>query len=291
MVLTLSAVLLAATAAAPGPDARARDVLAQSRAALGGRAVRGLSLEADLRRVQPLEGGETRDISGEVTVDVQVPDHYLKVETLSPMPGGPSFSVGTGLDGQEAWRAPMGTPGGGAHIVVRVADGEGPAAAGALLRRTRAEMLRVLLLALAAAPGDEGWAFTHAGEAEAPEGRAELVEVGDGQGPVGTLFVDKASHRPLLVSFKTMAPRMQMMRAEGPREAHRIQQEAEQRRPAAPGPEVEARLYVSEWKAVDGLLLPHRLTQTIEGGASEEWTVRRWKIDPDFKPGHFKKQK
>jgi hypothetical protein len=289
MKILLSAFLLAA--AGPGPDPRAQEVLAQARQALGSRSVRGLSLEADLRRVQPLEGGETRDLSGEVTVDVLLPDRYLKVETLSPMPGGPAISIGTGLDGQEAWRAPLGTPASG-HVVVRVPAGDGPGAAGALLRRTRSEMLRVVLLALASAEGEGGWTLTHAGEAEAPEGRADRIEASDGDGVVGTLFVDKATHLPLFAQFKTTLPRMQMMRATGAQDAERLRRQAEaQAQAASPPPEAEARLFVSDWKVVDGLKLPHRLTQSVEGGATEEWTVRRWKVDPTFKPGHFKKQK
>jgi hypothetical protein len=293
MNLALPLFLAAAAAADPTAEQRAREILAQAREALGAAkrpaAVKALSLEAELRRVQPVEGGEARDMSGELTVDALLPDRYLKIETLSPMPGAPAFGVGTGLDAGQAWRAPVGS-GGGPHLVVRVADGEGPGAAESLLRRTRAEMARLALLALASAPEESGLTFTHAGEAEAPEGRADRIDVSDGQGPVGTLFVDQKTHRPLLFSFKARAPRIQMMRAMSHDAAH-ARAAAEQRAAAATAaPEVEARLYVSDWKAVDGLLLPHHVSQSIEGGASEEWTIKKWKLDPAFKPGHFKKQ-
>ena len=42
---------------------------------------------------------------------------------------------------------------------------------------------------------------------------------------------------------------------------------------------------------MDGLLLPHHLSQTIEGGASEEWTITKWKLDPSFKDDHFRRRK
>src|SRR5262245_12973047 len=110
---TLSFLLIAALAAEPSAEPKAPDALAQVRAALGSAkrpsALRGFSLEAELRRVQPVEGGEPNDMSGELTVDVSLPDRYLKIETLSPMPGAAAFSIGTGLDGQEAWRAPVGS--------------------------------------------------------------------------------------------------------------------------------------------------------------------------------------
>jgi len=293
MSRALALLLIAAAAANPIAEQRAREVLARAREALGGAKrptpLRSVSLEAELRRVQPVEGGESRDMSGELAVDALLPDRYLKVETLSPFPGAPAFSVGTGLDGQQAWRAPVGG-GGGPHMVVRVAEGERPGAAEALLRRTRGEMIRLLLVALAADPADGSVTFTHAGEAEAPEGRADRIDVADAQGPLGTLFVDKATHRPLFLSFKTPAQRMQVMRAASHADAERARASAEPRA-AGPAPESEARIYVSDWKRVGGILLPHRLSQAIEGGASEEWTIKKWTLDPAFKPDHFKKQK
>jgi hypothetical protein len=290
-------ILLAATAADATPEARAQEVLAQVQKAVGGasrlEAIKGLSLQAELRRVQPVDGAEARDMSGELTVDALLPDRYLRVETLQPFPGAPSFSIGTGLDGSEAWRAPIGNPGGGGgHVVVRVATGDGPGATAALLRRTRAELRRLLALALAGGPKDATLKLAYAGEAEAPEGRAHRIELSDAQGAIGTLFVDKATHRPLFVAFKALLPRMQMVRAEGPGDADRARREAEARGTApAPAPEAEARLYVSDWKSVGGVLLPHRFSQTVEGGASEEWTVGKWTLDPALKPEHFKKQK
>jgi hypothetical protein len=293
MNLALPLILAAAAAADPAASQRARDVLAQARQALGGAraaAVHGISLEAELRRVQPVQGGEARDMSGELAIDAQLPDRYLRVESLSPMPGMPAFTIGTGLDGGEAWRAPLGTPSGGPHMVVRVAGPEGPAATEAMLQRTRAEMLRLLLVALAAGPADDSLTLVHAGEAEAPEGRADRIEVSSAQGPVGTLFIDTKTHRPLMVSFKAAAQRMNMVRATSREDAERAQREAAQAA-AAPPPQADAQLYVADWKAVDGVLLPHRVTQTIEGGASEEWTIRKWTLDPTFKADHFKRRR
>jgi hypothetical protein len=288
MNLTLPLFLIAAAAADPAAEQRAKDVLSKVRETLAAKrpaAVKSFSFEGELRRVQPVEGGEARDMSGELTVDAVLPDRYLKIETLSPMPGMPSFSIGTGLDGQQAWRAPVGV-GGGPHMVIRVSDGEGPGAAEALLRRARNELLRVSLLALATPPAGADVTFTHAGEAEAPEGRAERIEVSDAQGAIGTLFVEKATHRPLLFAFKAQAGRMQMVRhTGGPGDGPRAQPPA-----PAPAPLAEAKLFVSEWKAVDGLLLPHRVQQQVEGGASEEWTIKKWKLDPSLKADHFKKQ-
>jgi len=289
MHLALSILMISAAAADPTAEARARDVLTAAHEAIAGKragSVKGLSLEAELRRVQPIEGEPNRDLSGELTVDTAAPDRYLKVETLSPFPGAPAFSIGTGFDGSEAWRAPIGNPG-GHGMVIRVADGGGtPGAAEALLRRTRAERARLVLLTLASPP--EGFALAYAGEAESPEGRAERIDVSDAQGPIGTLFLDKKTRRPLMFAFKTQAPRMQIARQMGPGPGDGPPKVPQ---PPPPAPEVDAKLFVSEWKSVDGVLLPHRIAQSIEGGASDEWTIKKWKVDPTFKADYFKKQK
>jgi hypothetical protein len=290
MNLALPLLLIAAAAAEPTAEQRGQDVLAHAREALGAKraAIHAVSLEAEMRRVQPTEGGEPSDMSGDVSVDLRLPDRYLKIETLSPFPGAPAFSVGTGLDGPEAWRARVGDAG-GPHIVVRFAEPQGPDAAERLLRRTRGEMVRLLLLALAASPAEGGMKVAYAGEAEAPDGRADRVDVSDAQGLVGTLFVDQASHRPLFLSFQTQAPRVVTMRS------HPHEPGERPHLPEAPSmqetPEVEARLYASDWKAVDGLLLPHHLSQSTEGGATEEWAIKKWTLDPHLKDEHFRRRK
>lgn len=285
-----------ATATGAVSDPKAAEIVARMREALGGaaklEAVKALSAEADLRRVIPGEGGaEPRDMAGELTVDVLRPERYLKVETLSPFPGGPVFSVGTGLDGAEAWRAPLNAPSTGGHVVMRVAAPEGPAGATSLRKRTRAEMTRLLLVTLGGA-GDGSLTYTYGGEAEAPEGRAHVVDVAGPEGFKARLFVDRETHRPLFVSYMGVLPRVQVRQARGERgEGERLQREAQiQAQAAQPAPEVETRLFVSEFKAVDGVLLPHVVSQSIDKGPTEEWTVKKWKVNPALKPESFRKQ-
>jgi hypothetical protein len=291
MLLTLA---LVGTVAAGGGEERASEVMARMREALRrsskAEAVRSLSMEADLRRLTPEEGSAPREMAGEVTVEVLLPDRYLKVETLSPFPGAPAFSVATGHDGQEAWRAPVGVPP-GHGMVVRVQSPDGPAGAASLRKRTRAELTRVALLSLGAAPEGTALTFGYAGEAEAPEGRAHVLEVTGPDDFSARLFVDTRSNLPLFISFRGQLPRLRAVRAQGPDAAH-AREEAERAAAtaAAPVPEVEMRLFVSEFRDVGGVMLPHRFLQEAEGGPSEEWTVKKWKVNPPLKAEAFRKQ-
>ena len=288
MLLTLA--IVGAVAAGGGED-RASEVVARMREELRrsprAEAVRSLSLEADLRRMTPEDGAGPREMAGEVTVDVLLPDRYLKVETLSPFPGAPTFSVATGHDGQEAWRAPVGVPP-GHGMVIRVQSPGDPAGATSLRRRTRADLTRLALLSLGAAPEGTALTFTYAGEAEAPEGRADVLDVTGPDEFAARLFVDTKSGLPLFLSFKGQLPRMRTLRAAGP-DAEKARAEAE-KAAASPEPDAEVRLFVSDFREVGGLLLPHRFLQEVEKGPSEEWTVKKWKVNPPLKPEAFRKQ-
>src|SRR5437870_4270344 len=82
------------TFAADHADAHAREVLAAARQALGGddalAAVHAITLEGELRRRLPADGeADPGEIAGSVRVDALVPDRYLRVDTLSPLPGMP----------------------------------------------------------------------------------------------------------------------------------------------------------------------------------------------------------
>jgi hypothetical protein len=288
MVVTL--VLAGAVAVGGSAEDRGQEVLARMREALraASRKVTSLSMEAELRRVTPSDGGEARDMTGQLTLDVLLPDRFLKVETLSPFPGAPTFSVGTGYDGQEAWRAPVGVPPAHGGMVIRVQTPDDPGGATSLRKRTRAELTRLALLSLGAAPAGTTLTVRHGGEAEAPEGRAHLLDLSGPDDFAARLFVDVKTHLPLLVSFKGQFPRMQTVRARGKEDMARARAEAEAA--AAPAaPEAEVRLFVSDFREVDGVMLPHRFLQEMDGGAREEWTVKKWRVNPDLAADTFRK--
>jgi hypothetical protein len=156
-ILSLSGALLAAEPAAPDTGAHAQRVLAAARQALGGEdalaAVHSLSLEGQLRRRVPGEDGET-EMSGDVRVDALRPDRYLRVDTVSPMPGMPGIPLATGLDGDEVWSGALPVAS-AMNVVIRAAPpGDGSAQA-RLTDRILRESALFLVTVLAGAEGAE----------------------------------------------------------------------------------------------------------------------------------------
>ena len=49
-------------------------------------------------------------------------------------------------------------------------------------------------------------------------------------------------------------------------------------------------LYLGDYKKVDGVLLPHRLTQAVDGKTIEEWTIEKAKVNPSVKSDLFEKK-
>jgi hypothetical protein len=49
-------------------------------------------------------------------------------------------------------------------------------------------------------------------------------------------------------------------------------------------------LYLADYKKVDGIMIPHRLTQSVDGKPVEEWTLAKVKVNPAIKADLFEKK-
>ena len=49
-------------------------------------------------------------------------------------------------------------------------------------------------------------------------------------------------------------------------------------------------LFLGEFKKVDGVMLPHRLTYAVDGKTVEEWTIEKARINPSIKADLFEKK-
>lgn len=277
---------------AEGPDAKATALVARLRQALGGdanlAAIKGLSLEADMRRVLPGEGAQSGpEMSGDISFDLGDSKHYLFIDSFSPMPGMPEVSIGAALDGDAQWMGPISAPMG--NVMIR-ADGGGDTAR----LRSRLERdfsrLSIALLAGSNLPGVE---FTYAGPAESPDGKAEVLEV---KGPgdfKGKLFLDEKTARPMMLVYQEVARRMAIQRGGpgSPPAGHGGAAAASGAPSAPPAPEMkEAQMFLSDYRKENGVQFPHAVTIKVQDGPTEEWTVQRIKVNPAFGADHFKKR-
>ena len=53
---------------------------------------------------------------------------------------------------------------------------------------------------------------------------------------------------------------------------------------------VDITLFLDDYKPVDGVLLPHHMSRSIDGKPTEEMTFKTIKINPAFKPDTFAAQ-
>jgi hypothetical protein len=270
-------------------DAKAADLLKQARAALGG--------DAALEKVQALSasGQVTRaagsmQLAGDLTLQLQLPDRMLRTESLSP-DGGVTLVSDQGINGETLLRASrtFNAPP-GAVIRTPPPPAKGSDAEAQALRAARADLARLAVALLLRSPRTQPMDFTYAGEAESPDGKADVIDVKAREGGTfaAKLFLDIATHRPLMLSYRGVSPRivMQTQRVER-RPGAQPQERDALLPPPPPGDVVDIEMFLDDYRPVDGLMLPHHITRSVAGEVTEEWTFKTVTVNPTFKPGTF----
>jgi hypothetical protein len=130
--------------------------------------------------------------------------------------------------------------------------------------------------------------FADGGEAESPDGKADVVNVKGPGSFAARLFFDKSSHRPLMLSYQGVAPRMvvQTMRGGPPPDAAAAQGHGNEAAAAQPQA-VDILMFLDDYRPVDGVMFPHHVSRSVDGKTTEEWTFKTIKVNPAFKPDAF----
>jgi len=277
---------IATVAAQVVGDTKATALLQQARAALGGdgrlAAVHALSCSGTFTREL-----DDRQLSGDLTIALEMPDKLLRTESMRPM-GDFTIVSAVGLNGdallrdQHAVNAPPGA-------MIRMPPPPTGDAEAQALRNARADMARTVLAFLLTSTPSFPLELSYAGEAEAADGRADVIDArGSGSFSV-RLFLDRSTHRPLMLAYRGAAPQMRIVAqrggppaAGGPGDAGRGGIEP----PTTPHI-VDINLYLDDYKPVDGVWLPHHVSRSIDGKPAEEWTLSSFKVNPAFKPETF----
>lgn len=288
--LTTTSLLLAQQQAAAKDDAaaKAQTILTQARAALGSEAklkpLQSLTIAGKIRRVM----GE-REMEGELQFDLLLPDKLMKSETIFPMPGV-EISRTEVLNGNEVWSE--NNSGGGGNIVIRRGD-DTPQGRELANRASRAELLRVWLGCLLTAPAAAGLQFSFAGEAEAADGKADVLEVKNAEGFAARVFIDQKSRHLLMLTYQARAPRMIMSQSMGgpPSEAEMQKRVKEAEAHAASQGLVEFQMRFSDFREEGGISFPHHVSKGQNDQTSEEWELTKFKLNPSLKPDRFEKKK
>jgi hypothetical protein len=287
MMLVISLAMTAGSYAARAVgDTRAEQLLAQARLSLGG--------ENNLRKVQGLTAAGTyqrtmtdRQVTGELTIDLQLPDKLLRTESLNPM-GDVTVITVQGLNGdtllrqQRTLNAPPG-------MVIRTGAAPTGDAEAQAVRNARADLARTALAFLLTAPASLPLEFASGGEAESDEGKADVIDATGAGNFAARILLDQKTHRPMLIMYRGVAPRVMIQQQQGPSpDAARGRGEPPRDMPAPPPPQiVDITLYLDDYRPVDGVLLPHHMARSVDGKPTEEMTFKTIRINPAFKPEAF----
>jgi hypothetical protein len=49
-------------------------------------------------------------------------------------------------------------------------------------------------------------------------------------------------------------------------------------------------LHLSDFKKVDGIMLPHKIETSLDGEPNEEWTIEKFKVNPSIKADFWDKK-
>jgi hypothetical protein len=295
---------------------RAAKVLADARAALGGEqkisSVKSLTMTGRTRRVQ---GDNLVPIEFEIAVEL--PDKYVRKDEIPAQESDPATS---GFNGDELVQVPPPAP----PQLRPGAPAPPPGQFEAMLKtrvvNVKQDFARLMLGLFASSYSAYPLTFTYIGQAEAPQGKADVLEA---TGPANfkiRFFVAGDTHLPIMVSW--LPPARPTPPARGgpiapgaPAPGTPAPGTSAPGTPApgtpapgtpapgtpapgtpapgtpAPGTPKESRLYFSDYREVDGLQLPFRLRRALGADTTEETTFDRFRINPKIDSKKFEVRK
>ena len=239
---------------------------------------------------------------------METPDKFRRDEDLSLPGGGPAVIRTEVLNGSTVWED---ISGGGGALVGRFGRGDGGGGGGggraggvaaggraaidpvqleqAQRRARQTELSRLMLAWFLSVDGNAAWVAT----AESPEGKADVIEITPANGPVTRLFLDQATHMPLMITWQGAAPQL-VVAGRGGRGGQRGEAAAPgdagaRRGGGTPREQATLQMTLGNYKTVNGVKLPHLITRGVENMTIEEWTIDSYRINPSFKADVFTK--
>ena len=294
-----------------GQGADVARVLAEVRAALGAdkpAAAKTVSIEGRSTRTSANNTSSANDFE----MAFELPDKFMKREVFANL-GGVALMRRTGFNGArliDETDAPPGMTSGGGNVRVMTMSpsaGQMPGTQATpeqletqrkmSLQSHRREFARLALGLFGTTTAAFPVEFTYVGQAEAADGKADVLEVRGADGFVAKFFVDTRTHLPLMLSWMdkeplrlTMGPgsmgggagNVQFTRAApgtamSPEDAKKMQQDMAERMKEAEAKRrvVEYRMFYGDYKPVNGVQLPTRIQRMMDGVATEELELEK----------------
>ena len=265
------------------PDAA--QIMASAREALGG--------EKKLSAVRSFVAtGRTRQVRGnnlvpiEFEINCELPDKFVRKDEIPAQDTDPTTRgfngdtlvqfppPGAGRGGARAGGPGPGGPAPGAPPPAGTARAGGPPSAGgrgpggppvAPIVAVKQDFARLMLGMFAASFPSFPLTFKYAALGEAPEGKADVLDVAGPANAAMRFVVQRDTHLPVMVMWTAPAP-------------------------GQPTP-AEQRMYFADYRDVDGLKLPFRIRRAVGADTIEETTFDRFRINAKIDPRKFEMPK
>jgi hypothetical protein len=276
--LLAAALVAASVPALLGQTPDAAQVMSSAREALGG--------EKKLSAVRTFTAtGRTRQVRGnnlvpiEFEINCELPDKFVRKDEIPAQDTDPTtrgFSgdtliqvppPGAGRGGARPGGPPPGgpPPGGPPPGGPPPGGGRGPGGPVPPIMAVKQDFARLMLGMFAASFPSFPLTFKYAATGEAPEGKADILDV---TGPANfsmRFVVQREAHLPVMVMWNAPAP-------------------------GQPAP-AEQRMYFGDYREVDGLKLPFRIRRAVGADTVEETTFDRIRINAKIDPRKFETPK
>jgi len=277
--------------------------------------------------------GRTRQVQGdnlvpiEFEINIELPDKYVRTDEIPARESGPTIR---GFNGSQLIQAPDTAPGRGAapgpaRGAPADARGTTPPAAGGgnagpaggvppdPTAPVKQDFVRLTLGMFASSFNAYPLTFSYAGVAEAPEGKADVIDVKGPANFTARLFINSQTHIPLMLSWTTppnlvpltpgqapppnLPPGSITFEAPGPapgptatpEERQKFQQDVAAARAKAmqQARPTENRIYYADYRDVNGLKFPFRIRRAVGATTTEETTFDRFRINSKIDPRKF----
>ena len=280
----------------------ANKVMADMRQALGGEqrlaAVKSLSATGKSQRAV----GET-SMGGDYEMMVELPDKFFTKQVMAQTPMG-ALAIKNGFNGDALIQETEQPPQAGGMRMLISAGGASPnatpeekaAAAQRQIAMSKQEFARMALGMFGQSVAGYALEYSYSGTAEAPDGKADIINVKGSADFAGKLFIDQKTHLPLMFTWMAKEPlvmNQSMGRPGGPatsqeeRDKVMADLQARMKEAEANRKVVEYRMFYSDYQSVDGLHLPHTFQQAIGSNPTNEVTIEKYKVNPKIDPKRF----
>lgn len=341
----LAAVIVAAQAPdLPATSGEAAAVLSAARDALGG--------EKRISSIKTIvTSGHTRQLQGDnlvpilFEINIELPDKYVRTDEIPTRESGPNsrgfngdglIQVGDapGPGGRRGGLPPPASAAAAASASASSAGADktgtpapGGGAAGEPARGpagpppnptmpVKQDFARLMLGMFATSFSSYPLSFGHAGQAEAPEGKADVLDVKGSGNFSARFFIDSKTHLPLMLSwttppnlvpvvagqkppanlppgavtFETPMPPPDSATPEQKKQFESDALAARKKAMASTRP-TENRIYYADYRDVDGLQLPFRLRRAVGATTVEETVFDRYRINAKVDARKFEVRK